>query len=431
MQELCYGNNKKNFFGILEVLYYGSIILLSKGKKTTDKGRKRIYMDNMIKHKIPVTLITGYLGSGKTTLMNELLKMQSNKKIAIVVNDMGAINIDATLIKNKSLTRYPDMELINMQNGCICCTLREQFMEQIIELSQKNIDAILVEASGISDPVSIAEAFLAYKEIQKETPIYLDSVITVVDADRIYSEFLDRLSDNADSEMMDDEKEEEEDPDIINLITDQIEFCSLILLNKCDLLTKEQLGEVKKIIEILQPEAKIIETEYAKVDFEDIVSHESYDYDRIRDSSLINKTLYGNNHHEIKSDGVHEEYGISSFVYIERRPFSYDKFMNFLENEYPETLIRAKGYIWFADDDIHTQLFEQAGRNASVTEISNWVAALPKEDREETITNYPEILEDWDETYGDRMNQIVFIGKGYSKDEIAEKLNECLGYFRN
>ncbi|WMJ88028.1 CobW family GTP-binding protein [Anaerocolumna sp. MB42-C2] len=389
-------------------------------------------MKNTVKDKIPVTLITGYLGSGKTTLMNELLKMQSDKKIAIVVNDMGAINIDVTLIKNKSLTRYPDMELINMQNGCICCTLREKFMEQIIELSNKNIDAILVEASGISDPVSIADAFLAYEETQEDTPVYLDSVITVVDADRIYSEFLDELSDRTDLERDDLKTEEEEkDPDIINLIMDQIEFCSLILLNKCDLLTKEQLGEVKEIIKILQPEAKIFETKYSKVEYDDIVSHNPYDYDRIRDSSLINKTLYRSNHKEIRKDGVHEEYGISSFVYTEHRPFIYDKFMNFLENEYPEALIRAKGYIWFADDDIHTQLFEQTGRNASVTEISNWVAALPKEEQEEAFANYPEILEDWDETYGDRMNQIVFIGKDYLKAEIIEKLDQCLGTYMN
>lgn len=389
-------------------------------------------MYNQIENKIPVTLITGYLGSGKTTFMNELLKLQSNKKVAIVVNDMGVINIDSTLIKNNSLAKYPDMELISMQNGCICCTLREKFMDQIVELSHKDIDAIMVEASGISDPVSIAEAFLIYEEAQQETSVYLDSVITVVDADRIYSEFLDALSDCTDSDKDGANKDEKEnDPDIINLITDQIEFCSLILLNKCDLLTEEQLREVKEVVKILQPEAKIIETEYAKVDFDNIVSHIPYDYDRIRDSSLINRTLYKNNHNETKNDGVHEEYGISSFVYMERRPFNYDKFMKFLEDDYPETLIRAKGYIWFADDDIHTQLFEQAGRNASVTEISNWVAALPKEDRDEAITNYPEILEDWDETYGDRMNQIVFIGKGYSKEKITEKLIECLETYEN
>jgi len=362
--------------------------------------------------------------------MNELLKMQLDKKVAIVVNDMGAINIDAALIKNGSLAKYPDMELISMQNGCICCTLREKFMDQIIELSHRNIDAILVEASGISDPVSIAEAFLVYEETQKDTAIYLDSVITVVDADRIYSEFLEGLHDRADSGKEDIE-EEDTDPDIINLITDQIEFCSIILLNKCDLLTKEQLGEVKDIVKILQPEAKIIETEFARVDYENIISHIPYEYDRIRDSSLINKTLFRSNHNESKSGGEHEEYGISSFVYTERRPFSYDKFMKFLEEDYPETLIRAKGYIWFSDDDIHTQLFEQAGRNASVTEISNWVAALPDEDKEEAIANYPEILDDWDELYGDRMNQIVFIGKGYSKKKITEKLNQCLENYNN
>lgn len=377
--------------------------------------------------KIPVTVVTGYLGSGKTTFMNELLKMQSEKKVAIVVNDMGEINIDSTLIQNKSLTKYPDMELISLQNGCICCTLREKFMDQIIELSQKDMDAILVEASGISDPVSIADAFLAYEETQKDKSVYLDSVITVVDADRIYTEFLDSLHERADSSKNETEEEgEEADPDIINLITDQIEFCSLILLNKCDLLTKEQLEEVKKIVQIIQPEAKIVETEYARVNYESILTHIPYDYDRIRDSSLINKTLSSHHHEESTRNEIHEEYGISSFVYRERRPFNYDKFMKFLEEDYPDTLIRAKGYIWFSEDAMHTQLFEQAGRNASVTEISNWVAALSEEEREEAFANYPDILLDWDETYGDRINQIVFIGKGHSKEEITERLSQCL-----
>jgi G3E family GTPase len=416
---------------ILLILYFNQIVYNCPNE--IEIGEK--YMNNTVKDKIPVTLITGYLGSGKTTLMNELLKMKSNKKVAIVVNDMGTINIDAKLIQNTSLTRYTDMELISMQNGCICCTLREQFMDQIIELSQKDIDAILVEASGISDPVSIAEAFLEYEENQIESTIYLDSVITVVDADRIYSEFLEDLSNRTDIEQHNKEQhdkaqdEEESDPDIINLIMDQIEFCSLILLNKCDLLTSTQLGEVKEIIKVLQPEARIIETEFAKASYDDIVSNIPYDYDRIRDSSLINKTLFRNNHNEKEKDEAHEEYGISSFVYLERRPFDYDKFMSFLENEYPETLIRAKGYIWFADDDIHTHLFEQAGRNATVTEISNWVAALPVEEKELAITNYPQILEEWDEIYGDRMNQIVFIGKGYEKEEIIKKLNQCLGSY--
>lgn len=400
------------------------------------------------KQKTPVTLITGYLGSGKTTFMNELLKMKSDKKVAIVVNDMGKINVDAALIKNRSLAMYPDLELISMENGCICCTLRETFMDQIIELSHKDIDAILVEASGISDPVSIAEAFVAYEDEHPNTPVYLDSVITEVDGDRIYTEFLEALTEQVqedkaeqgksetdkDEDKDEDDKNEyymnedleQDDPDIINLITDQIEFCSIVILNKCDLLSQAQVDEVKKIIKILQPEAKIIETEYARVNVEDIITQSPFDYDRIRDSSLINKTLYRNNHNHSESMETHEEYGITSFVYTERAPFDYDKFMEFLGEDYPETLIRAKGYIWFADDDIHTQLFEQAGRNASVTEVSNWVAALPEEEREEAISNYPDIMEDWDEKYGDRMNQIVFIGKGYSLDEITKKLNACL-----
>lgn len=373
-------------------------------------------------NKVPVTLITGYLGSGKTTLMNHILRQQAGKKIAVIVNDMGAINIDASLIKSKAYMKQENYELIDLQNGCICCTLREQFMEQVIELSKKNMDGILVEASGISDPVSIAEAFLSYQNENINQTAYLNSILTVVDADRIYNEFLDELTLN----NCDDLKNDQEcDPDIANLIMNQIEFCNVVLLNKCDLLNKEQVNEVEKIIKSIQPEAKLIQTQYTDVEIDQLLQKNVIDYDKLRDSSFLHKTLYEYNH-SIKQNGeFHEEYGISSFVYAKREPFCYEKFMNFLQYDYPKTLIRAKGYLWFAKDEAHAHLFEQAGRNASVTEISTWVAALPAKDREEVLKEYPEIMEDWDECYGDRINQIVFIGKGYVKEDIISKLDQC------
>lgn len=368
--------------------------------------------------KKPVTLLTGYLGSGKTTVMNELLRNQSGKKIALIVNDMGSINLDADLLKKGSVTPM-DMKMIELQNGCICCTLRDEFMEQIEQLSrEEEIEAVLVEASGISNPASIADGFLTYEEMHKKSAVFLNSIVTVVDADRIYMEFLAELED-----LKDKENAPEEDPDIINLIMDQIEFCNLIILNKCDLLEKEQVEKVKAVIRQLQPEAEMIETVQGKVDANLILGRKRFDYAKVNNSSSIQKALAREARAE---EGEQKEYGIDSFVYEERRPFDYDVFMKFMEQEYPESIIRAKGYIWFADDDIHVHLFEQAGRNASVTEVSNWIAAFEAKEREEVFKEYPEVQKDWDETYGDRMNQIVFIGRGYEEAQIRRQLDSCI-----
>lgn len=368
--------------------------------------------------KKPVTLLTGYLGSGKTTVMNELLRNQSGKKIALIVNDMGSINLDADLLKKGSVTPM-DMKMIELQNGCICCTLRDEFMEQIEQLSgEEEIEAVLVEASGISNPASIADGFLTYEEMHKKSAVFLNSIVTVVDADRIYTEFLAELED-----LKDKENEAEEDPDIINLVMDQIEFCNLIILNKCDLLEKEQVEKVKAVIRQLQPEAEMIETVQGKVNANLILGTKRFDYAKVNNSSSIQKALAREARAE---EGEQKEYGIDSFVYEERRPFDYDVFMKFMEQEYPESIIRAKGYIWFADDDIHVHLFEQAGRNASVTEVSNWIAAFEAKEREEVFKEYPEVQKDWDETYGDRMNQIVFIGRGYDEAQIRRQLDSCI-----
>ncbi|MBO4807427.1 MAG: GTP-binding protein [Lachnospiraceae bacterium] len=366
--------------------------------------------------KIPVILITGYLGSGKTTLLNELLH-QEKRKVALVVNDMGEINVDAKLINEESIGNV-DTRMVEMSNGCICCTLRDEFMQEVEALSKiEGLQAIFVEASGISEPSSIAEAFLAYEELTEKPGFFISSIVTVVDADRIYTEFLDEINEAAGTAP-----DEDEDPDIINLVMDQIEFCNTIILNKCDLLTVDKISKVREAIRRIQPEAEIIESIKGKVAAERIISENKFDYEKAMNSSIIQKALKRSE----EGGTCDEEYGITSFVFEDKRPFDRDLFTAFIEEEFPEEIIRTKGYAWFADDPVHVQLIETAGRNASITEYSNWVAAFDEADKEDVFANYPEVKDDWDEKYGDRLNQIVFIGRGYSKEAIRATLNKCL-----
>ena len=364
--------------------------------------------------KKPVTIITGYLGSGKTTVMNELLRNKGSEKIAVIVNDMGSINIDASLIKSTNVAQH-DVSMVELSNGCICCTLQDAFMNQINNIADnKDVEKILVEASGISDPSAIAAGFIEYQRMGLSKNVYLDSIVCVADADRIYTEFLDDLK-GSDSLYAD------QDPDIINLVIDQIEFCNTILLNKCDLLSADKIEQVYKTIRTLQKDADIIQCIQGKVNPDRIFNNKKFDFEKIMQSSRIQEQLSRG-----KQEEIQDEHGITSFLYEEKKPFDYDKFMAFLENDYPEEIIRAKGYVWFYDDDIHVQLFEQAGRNASVTIVSNWVAAFGKKEREREIREHPEILEDWDEKYGDRFNQIVFIGKNLNRDQIISRLQTCV-----
>lgn len=364
--------------------------------------------------KKPVTIITGYLGSGETTVMNELLRNKGSEKIAVIVNDMGSINIDASLIKSTNVAQH-DVSMVELSNGCICCTLQDAFMNQINNIADnKDVEKILVEASGISDPSAIAAGFIEYQRMGLSKNVYLDSIVCVADADRIYTEFLDDLKE-ADSTYAD------QDPDIINLVIDQIEFCNTILLNKCDLLSADKIEQVYKTIRTLQKDADIIQCIQGKVNPDRIFNNKKFDFEKIMQSSRIQEQLSRG-----KQEEIQDEHGITSFLYEEKKPFDYDKFMAFLENDYPEEIIRAKGYVWFYDDDIHVQLFEQAGRNASVTIVSNWLAAFGEKEREREIRENPEILEDWDEKYGDRLNQIVFIGKNLDRDQIISRLQICL-----
>jgi len=313
----------------------------------------------MADKKIPVILIIGYLGSGKTTLMQNLVK-QEQRRIALIVNDMGSVNIDAALL-NKNRDRIASVEMVELQNGCICCTLRDEFIAEIERISKlPDIEAVFVEASGISEPSNIAASFVVYTEDTPDTNVYLSSVVSVVDADRIYNEFLREISMENDTE----------EGDIINLIIDQIEFCNLINLNKTDLLGSEQIEEVTKAIRDIQSEAEIIPAINSEVDTDKILHGKEFDYHSVLASSSIQRAL--NTNEPTDKEASMDEYGITSFVYEEVRPFDRDKFMAVVY-EYPTELIRTKGYVWFSDDDVHIQLFEQAETQVLPSSTSGWL----------------------------------------------------------
>lgn len=371
--------------------------------------------------KKPVVLITGYLGSGKTTLLNNLLR-QEKRQVALIVNDMGSINVDAEILKKQGAA-VAQAAMYELQNGCICCTLRDEFIEQMEKISQANTaQAVFVEASGISDPGAIAASFLAYEDENPDTNVYLSSIITVVDADRIHREFLTNLEKYRSDRSGETDENGLGAQDITTLIVDQIEFCNRIVLNKCDLLDEEKIAAVEKVIRDFQPKAPIMRAVNGTVEPDDILTDEPFDFEQVDSSSAIQKAINSLN----GTKGCTDEYGISSFVFEERRPFNREKFMSFLRERYPEQLIRAKGYIWFSDADADVQLFEQAGRNSSVTEVSYWIDALSDEQKKAVLEENPDVRENWDAEFGDRENQIVFIGKGYDREAIRSALLGCL-----
>ena len=374
--------------------------------------------------KKPVVLITGYLGSGKTTLLNNLLR-QEKRKVALIVNDMGSINVDAEILK-KNGTNVAECPMFELQNGCICCTLRDEFIQQIEKISKlDSVEVVFVEASGISDPGAVSASFLAYEEDNPDTNVYLTSVVTVVDADRIYREFLSDLKKKQEEKEKIDQNNLT-DEEVSTLIVDQIEFCNFIVLNKCDLLNEEQLAEVEKIVREFQNRAPIIRSVNGEIDIEKIMTKEPFNFEQIDSSSAIQKAINSLNEPNRATQGCTGEYGISSFVFEEKRPFNRERFMDFVNNRYPRELIRSKGYIWFSDADADVQLFEQAGRNSSVMEVSYWIDALVEEQKNAYLEQNPDVKESWDEEFGDRENQIVIIGKGYDKEAIQTELEKCL-----
>ena len=369
--------------------------------------------------KKPVVLITGYLGSGKTTLLNNLLK-QETRRVALIVNDMGSINVDAEILQKEG-ANVAECPMYELQNGCICCTLRDEFIKQLEKISEiDSVEVVFVEASGISDPGAVSASFLAYEEENPDTNVCLTSVVTVVDADRIYREFLGELKKRNEDDTVDENNLSNQE--ISTLIVDQIEFCNFIVLNKCDLLGEKELSEVENIVRQFQPKAPIYHSVNGSIEIKKILTNEPFDFNQIDSSSAIQKAINSLD----GTKGCTDEYGITSFVFEEKRPFNRERFLNFVNESYPKSLIRAKGYIWFSDANQDVQLFEQAGRNSSIMEVSYWVDALVDEQKNEILANNPEMKESWDEEFGDRENQIVFIGKGYDQAEIKAALEKCL-----
>lgn len=425
-------------------------------------------------HITPVVLLTGYLGSGKTTLVNHILSNKQGIKFAVIVNDIGAVNIDASLIQKGGVVGKKDESLVALQNGCICCTLKMDLVEQLNDILRLNrFDYIVIEASGICEPEPIARTICSIPQMGGEYTQYgvarLDCIVTVVDALRMQSEF--SCGENLTKKHIDDE-------DIENLLIQQIEFCNIVLLNKVDEVKPSELTRIKQIIKALQPTAEIIESNYANVDLEKIIHTDLFSYNQIAVSAGWIKEIerqateeeereakadHHHHHHDEEHDhdedehehhhhdhehcdhsaedchdphchhhhhhhegGEVEEYGIGTFVYYRRKAFDTKKFEAYVTQHWPKSVIRAKGVCYFNDNKDMSYLFEQAGVQKKLTEAGLWFATAPKEEFEKLVEQEPGILRDWDETYGDRMEKIVFIGQKMDKEQITRDLDDCL-----
>ena len=411
---------------------------------------------------IPITVLTGYLGAGKTTLINHVLNNQEGYKVAVIVNDIGEVNIDAELIQKGGVVKEEDSNLVPLSNGCICCTLKVDLMKQIGELVKTGkFDYILIEASGICEPLPIAQTITVLEEQTKahNLPITcrLDNVVTVVDAARLAYEF--GSGENLVKEDIDEE-------DIENLLIQQIEFCSTIVINKVDDVSEEELNKVKTVVKTLQPVAKIIETNYAKVDVKEIIDTHNFDYEKTITSAGWYKELaredneeeeehdhehhhehehehceecekeghdhnhehhhHHHHHHHNHEEGEAEEYGIGTFVYTRRKPFNRNKFEEYVNFKWRRNIIRAKGIVWFSDDNEMSYIFEQAGNQMQLGEGGYWLATAPKEELGMMAKENPEILKGWDDKVGDRIIKLLFIGQKLEKEEIKNELDKIL-----
>lgn len=404
---------------------------------------------------VPITLLTGYLGAGKTTLINHVLNNQEGYKVAVIVNDIGEVNIDAELIAKGGIVNEKDADLVPLSNGCICCTLKVDLMKQIVELIKTGkFDYILIEASGICEPIPIAQTLTVLSEQSEQYGLpkicRLDNVVTVVDAYRLASEF--GCGDDLVKENIDEE-------DIENLLIQQIEFCNTIVLNKVNELNEDELNRVKAVIKALQPTARLIETNYGKVEVKDIIDTHSFDFNVAAESAGWIQELqkdaaedddneeheheneeehHHDEHHDDEHEGGHhhhhhhhgegevEEYGIGTFVYYRRDPFDRQKLEEYLNAKFPKNVIRSKGIVWFSDEPEASYVLEQAGKQIQASDAGLWVATAPEDEKAEIIKESPEILNDWDEKYGDRMIKLVFIGQKMDKKQIIEDLDSCL-----
>jgi G3E family GTPase len=395
---------------------------------------------------IPVLLLTGYLGSGKTTLLNRILQNKKGIKFAVIVNDIGEVNIDADLIEKGGVVGQQDDSLMALQNGCICCTLKMDLVKQLQDiLAMHRFDYIVIEASGICEPGPIAQTICSIPslgpEYVKDGYLQLDSIVTVVDALRMRDEFEggnDLLRQNIDEE------------DIENLVIQQIEFCNIILLNKASEVSKEELGKVREIIRTIQPKAEIIECDYCDVDLEKLIHTEKFNFDEVATSAAWIQELENghdededddddhdddhehhhehehHHHHHHHDEGEAEEYGIGTFVYYARRPLNLGLFDEFVARKWPKSIIRAKGICYFKGEEDICYVFEQAGRQVSLRNAGQWYATMPKEELDMMMARDEKLRHDWDDQYGDRMQKLVFIGQHLDKEQITKDLDFCL-----
>ncbi|KGR78177.1 GTP-binding protein [Ureibacillus manganicus] len=372
--------------------------------------------------KIPVTVLSGYLGSGKTTVLNHILQNKQNLRVAVIVNDMSEINIDAELVKKGSGISRTEEKLVEMSNGCICCTLREDLLIEVQNLVDiGEIDYIVIESTGIGEPIPVAQTFSYYDEesgINLPEICTLDTMVTVVDANRFWHDFQS-------GESLLDRKEavgELDDREVADLLIDQIEFCDVLILNKCDLVSEVELEKLERIIRILQPEAKIIRTINGKIDPKEILNTGQFDFDCVVNSAGWLKELQlGHENHTPET----EEYGISSFTYTRKIPFHPVRFKEWSE-QMPLSIVRAKGLIWSAAHNEYTILFSQAGPSVNIEPVSYWVAALSEQQQKQILLDNPEIQEEWDLEFGDRMTKLVIIGMNLDKEMITKELDQCL-----
>ena len=406
---------------------------------------------------LPVLLLTGYLGSGKTTLLNRILSNNRGIRFAVIVNDIGEVNIDADLIQKGGVVDKQDDSLISLQNGCICCTLKMDLVQQITDIiAQQRFDYLVIEASGICEPAPIAQTICSIpsmaEPVTRNGVPQLDSIVTVVDALRMKDEFQ-----NGEGLMKNNIAEE----DIENLVIQQIEFCNIILLNKASEVSPQELERIRKIIRALQPKAEIIECDYGNVDFDKILNTKLFDFEKVATSAAWideiehhhgdeeeeeehhdeehhhhdeededehhdEESHHHHHHHHHEEEGEAEEYGIGTFVYYRRKPFDLGRFDHFVARLWPKNIIRAKGICYFKGEEDICYVFEQAGKQVGLQNAGQWYATMPKPELEAMLQKDAGLRRDWDERYGDRMQKLVFIGQNLNKEAISTILDECL-----